>query len=100
MSNALTLLVLKADAVACVVRKADAAARVVWTTFAVALFVQKANALPISVKYVYARAVSVCSGMCADTRRPERDYLAWLRPERPDVSDAYGASGRSACVRT
>jgi len=32
--------------------------------------------------------------MCADTRRPERDYLAWLRPERLDVSDAYGASGR------
>jgi len=32
--------------------------------------------------------------MCADTRRPERDYLARLRPERLDVSDAYGTSGR------
>ena len=32
--------------------------------------------------------------MCADMRRPERDYLARLRPKRLDVSDAYGASGR------
>jgi len=32
--------------------------------------------------------------MCADPRRLERDYLAKLRPERLDVSDAYGASGR------
>jgi len=32
--------------------------------------------------------------MCADTRRPEQDYLAWLRPARPDDSDAYGAFGR------
>jgi len=28
-------------------------------------------ALPISVKYAYAWAVLVCSGMCADTCRPE-----------------------------
>ena len=32
--------------------------------------------------------------MCADTRRPECDFLARLRPVRLDISDAYGASGR------
>jgi len=61
MANALILLI----------RKVDAVARVDRTTFALALFVRKANALPISVLYAYARAVLDWSGMCADTRRPE-----------------------------
>jgi len=38
--------------------------------------------------------------MCADMHCPDGEYLARLRPERLDVSDAYAASGCSACVRT
>ena len=42
----------------------------------------------------------VGSGACPDSRRPVGEYVARLRPVRSDVSDAYAASGRSACIRT
>jgi len=83
-ANALTLLVQKADAVACIVR----------TLFALTLVVRKANAQPTSVEYAYARAGRVRCSMCADMHFPDGEYLAGLRPERLDVSDAYAASGR------
>jgi hypothetical protein len=47
-----------------------------------------------SVKERKKEAGRVRSGMCADMRRPDGDYLARLRPEPLDVSDAYAASGR------
>jgi len=107
MANALTLRI----------QKADAMARVVRTTFALTLCVRMADALTLRVRMADALTLHVrmsdaltlrvrkadgvvCvvrSDLCTDMHRPGAEYLASLRPERPERllrPDAAPASGR------